>query len=247
MTDPRLKNDLELAVAVARKAAKLLNKYKKAGIVVNSSMGKDIKLQADIESEKIIVDELSKTGYNILSEESGMIRSTASQEYCWIVDPLDGSLNYQRGIDLYCISIGLWKDQTPIAGVIFDFFHDRMYTGLVGDGAYCNGELINVSDISQKSDGIIVTGFPVYSSFDTENLNAFVKKLQEYKKVRLLGSAATSLVHVAKGSAEVYNENNIAIWDVAAGLSIVMAAGGKIYFTEGKGAYYLNVYASNGR
>ena len=245
MADVLLQGSLDLAVTVARKAASLLNEYKTKEITVNSSYGKDIKLEADVESEKMIADELWKTGFNILSEESGMMQSTEGQEYCWIIDPLDGSLNYQRGIDLYCISIGLWKNNLPVAGVIYDFFHDRMYTGIVGVGAYCNGEPIYVSEIAEKSGGIIVTGFPVYSAFDDESLKPFIKKVQEYKKVRLLGSAATSLVHVAKGSAEVYTENNIAIWDVAAGLAIVKAAGGDFSFEAGKGPLYLNVHASN--
>src|SRR5271156_2529059 len=119
----------------------------------------------------MIAEELTKTGFNILSEESGMMSVTEGQEYCWIVDPLDGSLNYQRGIDLYCVSIGLWKNNTPVAGVVYDFFHDKMYTGLVGHGAWCNGEAICVSDIGSKSEGIIVTGFPVYSTFDNESIN----------------------------------------------------------------------------
>jgi len=246
MVDFELKNNVDFAVKIARQAAVLLNGYKNSEIVVNSSVDKDIKLAADVESEKMIAAELSKTGYNILSEESGMMKSTDGQEYCWIVDPLDGSLNYQRGIDLYCISIGLWKNNIPVAGVIYDFFHDKMYTGIVGEGAYCNGEAIKVSEITLKSEGIIVTGFPVYSAFDTATLSNFVKKVQEFKKIRLFGSAATSLVHVAKGSADVYNENNIAIWDVAAGLAIVKAAGGAYNFeTTAKGANYLNVYASN--
>lgn len=246
MTAEKLKTEIEFAAEVARKAAALLNKYKQSEIKVNSSKGKDIKLQADVESEKLIAGELSeRTGYNILSEESGMMRSSEGEEYCWIIDPLDGSLNYQRGIDICCVSIGLWRNDTPVAGVIYDFFHEKMYTGIVGEGAWCNGQGIFVSEVNRKSDAIVTTGFPVYSAFDSENLNAFVKKVQEFKKVRLFGSAAMSLVHVAKGSADVYNENNIAIWDVAAGLAIVRAAGGDYMFEPGKGQNYLHVYASN--
>jgi len=245
MSNTDLKSNIEFAATVARKAARLLTEYKQTEIVINSSVGKDIKLQADVESEKMIADELSSTGYNILSEESGQIKISEGQEYCWIIDPLDGSLNFQRGIDIYCISIGLWKNNVPVGGVIYDFYHDKMYTGLVGSGAYCNDEPIKVSDIAQKSDGIIVTGFPVYSSFDDVTLGSFLDKVKQYKKVRLLGSAATSLIYVAKGSADVYTESNIAIWDVAAGLAIVKAAGGDFNFETGKGVNYLNVYASN--
>ncbi len=132
--------------------------------------------------------------------------------------------------------------------MFFDFLHDRLYTGVVEKKeAFCNGEAISVSNIMQKKDSIVVTGFPVYSSFDKETLYNFITDVQQYKKVRLFGSAAISLVHVAKGSAEAYKENNIAIWDVAAGLAIVLAAGGAATYTEGKGPGYLNVYATNGK
>jgi fructose-1,6-bisphosphatase/inositol monophosphatase family enzyme len=87
----------------------------------------------------------------------------------------------------------------------------------------------------------------VYSDFDKDSLLNFVTDVQQYKKVRLFGSAAMSLVHVAKGSVEVYKENNIALWDVAAGIAIVLAAGGKAQFATGKGPFYLNVHASNGQ
>ena len=239
---------LELAVYAAKEAGKMLLKAEDAQVKVNSSIDKDIKLEADVESEKLIVKILSEgSPFNILSEESGLVRSDNAGGYQWIVDPLDGSLNYSRDIDIYAVSIGLWKDSEPVLGVVFDFLHKRLYTGLVGDGAYLNGKKISVSDIDIKKNSILTTGFPVYSSFDQSNINTFVGNVQEFKKVRLLGSAAMSLIHVAKGSVEAYSENNIAIWDVAAGLAILVAAGGTFTAPQGKGPLYLNVYASNGK
>ncbi len=216
-------------------------------IKVNSSTGKDIKLMADAASEKLITELLLKASpYNILSEESGLIKNDTKQDYRWIVDPLDGSLNYSRNIDLYAVSIGLWKGNEPVLGVVYDFLHDKLFTGIVGQQATCNKKIIKVSNINEKKQGILATGFPVYTSFDKTSLDSFVTNIQDFKKVRLFGSAAISLIHVAKGSIEAYTENNIAIWDVAAGLAIVMAAGGKASFTVGKGPDYLNVYAYNG-
>ncbi len=181
-----------------------------------------------------------------MSEEFGLVKSSNADGYCWIIDPLDGSLNYSRDIDIYAVSIGLWKNDEPVLGVVYDFLHERMYTGLVGTGAFLNGTPIAVSTIDKKKDSILTTGFPVYTSFDKSSLDGFVSNIQDYKKVRLFGSAAISFVHVAKGSTEAYMENNIAIWDVAAGLAIVMAAGGSKEVSTGKGPNYLNVFASNG-
>lgn len=246
MQDKLLLTDLEIAINAVKLASKLLIKNQDSDIEIKSSFEKDIKLQADEDSEKLIVAYLSQhSAYDILSEESGVVKNTIDQPYCWIIDPLDGSLNYSRSIDLYCISLGLWYNNEPVLGVIYDFFHERLYTGVIGEGAFCNGKPIKVSNITEKKDSIIATGFPVYTDFNSDALLQFVSTIQAYKKVRLLGSAALSLSLVAKGSIEAYTEDNIAIWDVAAGLAIVKAAGGEVKFKQGSSERYLKVYAAN--
>ena len=164
------------------------------------------------------------------------------------MDPLDGSLNYSREIPLNCISIALWKGDQPVLGVIYDYNHDSLLKGIVGEGAYLNDESIKVSDIDDKSKSIITTGFPVYTSFEDASLLDFIKTIQSYKKVRLLGSAALSLSLVAKGSVEAYTESNIAFWDVAAGIALVKAAGGFTdYSFTNREKYLMNVFVSNGK
>ncbi len=243
-----LQRHLSLAKKAAKQAGQKLIKTTNTDVKINSSINKDIKLEADVESEKLIVKILAdNSSFNILSEESGTIKSNNSDGYCWIVDPLDGSLNYSRNIDFYVVSIGLWKNGEPVLGVVYDFLHDKLYSGIVNDKAMCNDAVIKVSDINEKNKCILATGFPVYTSFDKASLDNFVTNIQDYKKVRLLGSAALSLIYVAKGSIDAYTEDNIAIWDVAAGLAIVLAAGGKTSFTTGKNSEYLNVFAHNGQ
>jgi myo-inositol-1(or 4)-monophosphatase len=245
--NPSHQESLETAITIARKAGSFLRDTMHEEIAINSSVEKDIKLQADVATEKLITDLLILSSpYNILSEESGLVKKDATDGYRWIVDPLDGSLNFSRGIDLFAISIGLWKDNEPVLGVVYDFLHDKLYAGIVNDKATCNHASIHVSSVTEKKNSILATGFPVYSSFDKSSLENFVSSIQDFKKVRLFGSAALSIIHVAKGSIEAYTENNIAIWDVAAGLAILLAAGGKISFEPGKGPEYLNVYAHNG-
>lgn len=238
-------------ILIAQKAARnagnvLLEEYQK-GTIINQDSGRDIKLQSDINAEKVILDILSaETQIPILSEETGCVKTESCSSYLWIVDPLDGSLNFSRNIYLNCISIALWKNDMPIFGVIYDFLHDNMYVGEVCIGATLNGENISVSLIDELSKSLLCTGFPVYSNFDTNTLTDFVKQIQVFKKVRLLGSAALSLCLVAQGSVECYKENNIAIWDVAAGIALVIAAGGQVTFEKGKSENLLNVCAHNG-
>lgn len=242
-----LKASLNLAIHAAKEAGKLLTKANDSSVQINSSVNKDIKLEADVASEKLIAKILSEgSSFNILSEESGLIKNDNAQDYRWIVDPLDGSLNYSRNIDLYAISIGLWQSNNPVLGVVYDFLHDKLYTGIVNHQATCNNNVIKVSTIKEKKQSVLATGFPVYTSFDRTSLDGFITNIQDFKKIRLFGSAALSLIHVAKGSIEAYSENNIAIWDVAAGLAILLAAGGNASYPTGKGPEYLNVYAHNG-
>lgn len=243
----RIKELIEDAVIASLEAAQYLKSHSGIGTLINKAEGKDIKLQSDLNSEQIIFEKLKLTGINILSEEAGYIEVNKEEtELLWIVDPLDGSLNYSRDIPIYCISIGLWKNEQPLAGIIYNINTNEVYKGIIGLGATVNTLPISVSQIIEKSNSIICTGFPVYTSFDSDHLIAFVNKLQAFKKVRLLGSAAISLTLVAKGSIEAYCENNIALWDVAAGISLVLAAGGKcnFHFTD-KSKHLLFVNCTN--
>lgn len=236
---------LVLAQDAALESGRIL--LKEGGSSIDSESGHDIKLRADKESESRIFAKLEQTGINILSEEYGVNKKN-DDDLWWIVDPLDGSLNYQRHISICCISIALWKEGKPLLGVVYDFNNDKLYSGIVGEGASLNGKSICVSGISEKGKAIIATGFPVYLKFDDKVLSDFVKTLQDYKKVRLFGSAALSCMMVAQGSVEVYSESNIALWDVAAGIAIIESAGGNcIYEYTDKEKYLLNVFAANGR
>lgn len=236
---------LQIAQDAALESGRIL--AKQGGSSIDLESGHDIKLRADKESETRIFAKLEQTGINILSEEYG-INKKNEEDVWWIVDPLDGSLNYLRHIPICCISIALWKEGKPLLGVVYDFNNDKLYSGVVGQEATVNGKPICVSEISEKGKAIIATGFPVYLRFDEKVLSDFIKILQEYKKVRLFGSAALSCMMVAQGSVEVYSESNIALWDVAAGIAIIEAAGGKCNceYTD-KERFLLNVFANNGR
>ncbi len=215
-------NDLLLlAENAARKAGELL---KSRGAKVLSSVGKDVKLDADLEAHKFLLQSLEIGGIPVLSEEDEVHDFEKKKQ--WVIDPLDGSLNFLRGIPASVVSIALMEDGEPKLGVIYDFNRDEMFTGIVGEGAWLNGKQISVSGVKEKGEAILMSGFPSHSDQSTGALQNFISQIQAFKKVRLFGSAALSLAYVACGRADAYYEKNIYIWDVAAGLALVKAAGG---------------------
>lgn len=238
------KINYKILLKIAIKAAKIAGKFLKnnKSIKIISNIGNDIKLDVDKKSEKIILKKLLKY-YPVLSEELGTAGTFSKQSPYWVVDPLDGTVNYSRNIPINSISIALWYKKKPILGVIYDFTKNELFSGIVGYGAKLNGKKIKVSRIKQKSKSIIFTGFPIDFFFSKRNIKEFIRKVQDYKKVRLIGSASLSLAYVASGRGEVYNEKSIKIWDVAAGLAIVKAAGG--FYRYKKIGKNFNIQASN--
>jgi len=218
---------------------KLRNYVKENSSKIIYSTGKDIKITTDKELNAIIVEYLKANyEYPIISEESNpQVDINDLDDFVWIIDPLDGSLNYHRGIPLFCTSIALWYKDKPKLGLIYEYSGDNLfYTFDDGAIAYLNGNKITTSDISDKSNAVICTGFPSGRQYDKESLARFVDKVRKWKKVRLIGSAAISLAWVATGKVDAYIEEDIYLWDVAAGLAIVNAAGGayRTIFRRGK-------------
>ena len=240
-----LYNSLDISVNVAKEAA--LSIPPDIDRSVSTDLGRDVKVKADTYLNKIIIERLTeKSPYPVLSEEEDFSKNRLTGNgYLWIVDPLDGSLNFSRSIPLCCISIALWKEMEPLIGVVYDFNRDEMFTGMVGEGAWLNGKQIKIGNIEDKKNAIFCTGFPVNTDFSDKALLDFVRDVQSYKKIRLLGSAALSLAYVASGRADIYHEKHIAIWDVAAGIAIVKASGGNVQFNSSKDENRLTVKAAN--
>ena len=240
---------LELTKSIAAKAGlRLLDNLSQENkeFVYSSENPKEIKALADTVLERDILKALIPTGLPILSEESGNIAGQQESKYRFIVDPLDGTFNFVKGLGSCAISIALWQDQKPIFGVIYSLMERQLFWGGGDIGAYCDDQVIQASDTLNKSEASTCTGFPV--RFESENnltMQKFLRMVRQYSKVRMLGSAAVSLVNVAKGAADVYSEQNIMIWDVAAGLAIVEGAGGSVHFDPGTIEHSLDVYASN--
>lgn len=214
----------DIAVEIARKTGEMLTSQ--ASREVDSSVGKDIKIAADKEAHKMIkefIESCSETP--VLSEEDAESHDF-TRESMWVVDPLDGSLNYARGFPVSAVSIGLVKEGRPVLGVVYDFNRDEMFVGVLGEGATLNGLPISVSSTDEKGKAVMMTGFPSYTNYNDEALRDYIANVQTYKKIRNIGSAALSLAYVACGRADAYYEKDIRIWDVAAGLALVECAGG---------------------
>lgn len=207
---------------------------------------RDIKSEADLYSETILIKGLNDlTDIPILSEEAGPNREPEQGEMHWIIDPLDGTMNFTRIFPISCISVALWMDEQPVMGIIYDFNHGNLYSGIVGESARCNGSAISVSTVSDPSQAVLATGFPVSRSYDSPALIRFVNQVKQFKKTRMIGSAAMSLAYVASAVFDIYYEEDIMIWDVAAGLAIISAAGGGILFKPGLKPYSVNCIATN--
>ncbi len=234
---------LDIGLCAAKSALEIIESEKHSFNKIEKNLSKDVKVYADIKSEKAITEYLEKsTDFSILCEESGFINK--SSDYVWIVDPVDGSVNFSRDIPFYSISIGLWKNNIPVLGIIYDLTSNDIYKGIVGQGAWFNEKHIKTSVVKKIENAIICTGFPVSHNFLDTEINNFIQQIKNFKKVRLFGSASLSLAYLAKGSVDAYSEKNIKIWDVAAGIAIVLAAGGSVEYSKFDDSYKMNVIAS---
>lgn len=221
-----------------------LTYFDNPGILTNEF--KDIKTLVDLKMNECILNELSTTGFPILSEESDWKQKAVPQSG-WIVDPLDGTLNFTRKFPCVGISIAFMVDGIPTHGFVKDIFNNITYAANLNGGATKNGIAMNVSGESQLNNAILTTGFPSGANYDTIALMHFVSNVQEFKKIRALGSASLMLCLVAEGVFDVYYEKGIYLWDVAAGIALVNASGGKYLLTKMDDPYKYEVLASNSK
>jgi len=241
-----IQDQVNVALKAAAAAADLLLRDYLQDAQVTDDRDKDIKTQADVVSQALILSQLDPTGIPVLAEE-GDSKTADLDQPLWLVDPLDGTLNFTRGFEMAAVSIALWDKGQPVLGVVHHIHHNRSYSGVVGEGAWCDDRPIRVSDTADIQRAILATGFPSGRSYDTDSLLGFVQSVQSYKKVRMLGSAALMLAQVAAGHFDAYEEEDIYLWDVAAGLALVRAAGGQFGMTPGSGPFQYHVRATNGR
>lgn len=195
----------------------------------------DLVSYVDKESEKKIVAKLKQVlpEAGMMAEEG--IGNDLGKEYCWVIDPLDGTTNFTHGVPVYAISIALVKDKEILIGVVLEVNRNECFYAWKDGGAYCNGEKINVSSVNKLSESLLATGFPYY---DFELLPKYLDILKSFMKgthgLRRLGAAAVDLCYVACGRFEGFFEYNLKPWDIMAGILIVREAGGIVTDFKGK-------------
>tara|TARA_B100001057_G_C22488869_1_gene809417 strand:- start:17 stop:769 length:753 start_codon:yes stop_codon:yes gene_type:complete len=248
MNIQNLTNEIEIAIVAAKAAGKMLLDDKNNLNVSKTSSKRDTKLKGDLVSENLIMDIiLSKSEYSILAEESGM-SSMSIEDIFWVIDPLDGTANYNRDIPICCVSIGMVNNMLPIFGVIYDFNNDDIY---VGNNylkiSTMNDNQIYVSDHQKKSDGILLTGLPIDTDYSEASLKKIIDDMQLWKKTRMIGSAAMASCYVASGRAEMYKENGAYLWDIVAGAAIVESAGGQAEIFNLRDNFQVDVVFSNSK
>lgn len=223
--------NLELAKLAVRSARDVLVSRGNSINVIESTIGREWKIKADRYAEEVIIEILQKeSNYPIISEECGELFGVGP--YRWVIDPIDGSANYFRGIPLNCISVSLWENKTPVLGVTLDISRNDLVWGTVEGGAWCNDQSIQVSNVSDSTGAILGSGFPVGFDWTKESLAEATVLYSRFGKIRMLGSAALMMTWVARGLLDCYWERRIAIWDIGAGAALVEAAGGIIRFRE---------------
>ena len=216
---------------------------------VSSKGPGDFVSSADKRTEKTIIEELQKAHpeYGIITEETGIINKSNIKNR-WIIDPIDGTMNFLNGIPQFAISIAYEENNEIICGVIFNPITNEMFCAEKGNGAYLNNTRIRVSNKKKLKDALLVTGGPNGASkIKNKIYSEYINVSNNVSNVRKFGSAALDMAYVACGRFDGYWQRELNYWDIAAGVIILREAGGFIDFFEDDISYPLkkNVLASN--
>ena len=242
---------LNFAIQTARDAGRVLNE--RLGRAKISHKGDiDLVTEADIAAEQLIVERVRSyhPRHSILSEEAGELRMVGGgdAEWKWIVDPLDGTTNYAHGYPIFCVSIALEHEGRIVLGVVHDPTRDETFAAARGEGATLNGRPVRVSRTDELNRALVCTGFP----YDVRGRDNFARQFSNFilhaQSVRRDGAAALDMAYVACGRFEVFYEDGLRPWDVAAGLLLVEEAGGLVTRYDGTPAdiYSPPIIATNG-
>ena len=216
---------------------------------VSSKGPGDFVTSADKRTEKILLEELQKAHpeYGIVTEETGVInKSNLKNRY--IIDPIDGTLNFLNGVPQFAISVGYEENNEIKCGVIFNPITNEFFCAEKGNGAYLNNSRIRVSNKKKLKDALLVTGGPKGASKIKDKIfSEYIKISTNVSNVRKFGSAALDMAYVACGRFDGYWQRELNYWDIAAGIIIVKEAGGFVDYFDDDKAYPLkkNILATN--
>ena len=231
MPESIISTALSTAIAAAREAGASLREHFGKVAEVNEMLAHDIKLALDVETQELITQRvLAAFPDHAIYGEEGLAGNQAS-EWQWIIDPIDGTVNYFYGIPHYCISIALRHEGEMQLGVIYDPQRDELWETLKGGRSLMNGKVISVSARTLLADAVVSVGFSKTKETISAGLALLPKYVQSVRKCRLMGSAALDLAYVAAGRFDAYIEQSVSLWDVAAGKLLVENAGGTFEMT----------------
>jgi myo-inositol-1(or 4)-monophosphatase len=260
----------KVVVEAARAAGAIMRKNLTAEKKANEITSHDIKLELDVRCQTLIEKKLHAAfpQISLLGEEGDA--GDAKAEYRWVVDPIDGTVNFAHGIPHASVSIALQKrvegqsskvetvgtrhslpatrhpSHVTLIGVVYDPFQNELWTAIRGQPARMNGRIIHVSKAKNLRDCIVSIGFAKSRSNLERALPYFIWLARRVMKIRMLGSAALALTYVANGRLDAYIERGISLWDVAAGGLILECAGGKFWCEATPGHHKYRMIASNG-
>ena len=222
---------LETAIQAARSAGSLLREQFGSVLEVNAAEAHDIKLQLDVEAQRCIEGIVLGRfpDHAILGEEGS---SGVGGGWEWILDPIDGTVNFFYGIPHFCVSIALRHAGVMQIGVILDPMRDELWSVERGGVPSLNGRPIRVSARTQLADSILTVGFSKSSSSIDAGLPLLDRMVHKARKCRMMGSAALDLAYVATGRLDAYIEQGVNLWDIAAGQLLVESAGGRVDVRE---------------
>ena len=266
MKSTEFRHALDIAVSAAHGAGQLMRANSRSPKKINSSTQHDIKLELDVRCQKLIEKTL-RSAYPrmaILGEE-GVLGDTQA-EHRWVVDPIDGTVNFTYGIPHCCVSIALqvrtakfnvqglrFKGSAhsaaaydTVVGVVYDPFCDELWTAVRGRLAYLNGKTICVSQRSRLDEAIVSIGFAKYRTTLNQMLPVLNRLVHRVRKIRVMGAAALALTYVASGRMDAYVEAGIRLWDIAAGGLILECAGGDFWHEPMPGKHKFRIMANNG-
>lgn len=242
-----MRHYLDVAEKAARAAGQLLRGEFNRPRQVNVSEPHDIKLQIDVDTQNLISGVILKEfpDHAIYGEEG--ITGDQASPHQWVVDPLDGTVNYYYRIPHFCVSIALRFKGEIIVGVIYDPLRDELWSVQKGEKPRLNGELFRVSDRADLAEAVISVGLAKTNKTIETNLPLLQEMVHRVRKCRILGSAALDMAYVACGRFDAYIEQGISLWDIAAGWILIESAGGLVDLRPRKDMKdKYSVVASNG-
>jgi myo-inositol-1(or 4)-monophosphatase len=252
MKQPELTKALACAVRAARQAGSLMRRNKSLVKKINKQSQHDIKLELDVRCQKLIEKTLlSAFPHSAVLGEEG-VAGVAGADWRWVVDPIDGTVNFTYGVPHACVSIALQqrtsaaKDFSTVIGVVYDPFCDELWTAVRGGPARMNGRRIHASRRKELAEAIVAIGFSKDAASLRENLPVFNALVGKVRKMRMMGAAALSLSYVASGRFDAYLESGIQLWDIAAAGLILECAGGEFWRQPIAGGQAWRMLANNG-